>query len=64
MDLLRCIAARLSDDDSIAVIVPFENRPWTDAQSLPDFGGNRNLALCGELRVRESHDSYITRVME
>lgn len=55
MNILRCIAARFADDDSIAVIVPFQNRSWTDAKSLPDLGGNRDLALCCELRMGESH---------
>ena len=63
MDILRCIAPRLANDDPVAIIVPFQNRTRTDAEPLADLGRNRNLTLCGELRMSKRHGTNMTMVM-
>jgi hypothetical protein len=55
MNVLGRIATRLTHDDLAAGIVPFQNRPRTDAQLLADLGRNGDLTLCGELGMSESH---------
>ena len=63
MNILGCKATRLANDDSIALIVPFQNRTRADAKPLTDLGRNGNLTLCGEFRMSEGHDGHITMVM-
>ena len=63
MNILRRMAARLPHNDSVALIVPLQNRTRTDAKPLTYFGRYRDLTLCGELRMSDRHARYITTVM-
>jgi hypothetical protein len=63
MDVFRGVKAHAPDHDSLTVIVPLENRSRTDAELPPDFGGDRDLALCRELRMGKCHRVYLTTVM-
>ena len=39
------------------MFVPFQNRPGTHPEPLPDLGWNGDLALSGKLRMSERHAS-------
>jgi hypothetical protein len=58
MDILGCVTARLSNDDSSILVIPLQNGAQTDTKSLTNLGRNRNLALHGEFRMSESHVGY------
>ena len=60
---LRRIPAGAADDDPAAFLVPFENRPRTDAELPPYLGWNRDLTLCGDSGMSNGHANYITTVM-
>jgi hypothetical protein len=49
MDFFRREAAGSPNHYLVAVIVPLQDRPWTDPKLLPDLGGHGDLTLCGEL---------------
>jgi len=55
VQVLRAVAAGSANNDSRTVLVPLEDGPWTDAQLSTNLSGDRYLALCGELRMSESH---------
>ena len=40
MDVFECVLAGTPYDDSIAVFLPFQDRPWADAKLSADGGGN------------------------
>ncbi len=44
-------STRAPDDDFIAFFVPFKDGSGTDSKFAPNVGGNRDLALGGELGV-------------
>jgi hypothetical protein len=48
MHVLRGISAHTTHDDPSVVLVPFQHRPWTNAESSPYFDRNRYLSLSGE----------------
>ena len=58
MDVFGRVTSRLADDDSIAVLIPFEDRARTDAEPTANFRRNGNLTLCGKSRVRQRHEGY------
>jgi hypothetical protein len=40
MDILGGVFARAAHNDVLAVLVPFEDRSWTNAEPAADFSGN------------------------
>jgi hypothetical protein len=55
MNILRCKSPRLPHHDSVAIVIPLENRAWTDAEPLPHLGRDRDLTLRRELRMGQCH---------
>lgn len=65
MNVFRRKTPGLADDDTVTLLLPFEDGPRTYAQPLAHLGGNRHLALSRNLRVRKRHNAlYITTVMD
>ena len=63
MNVFGAVPTGFTNDDVVALFVPFENRSGPDSQTLPDFRRYRNLTLGRQLRMRERHATYITTVM-
>src|SRR3990172_6786756 len=59
MNLLRTVSTRLPDHDPFAVLVPFPNGTGAESQLPPHLRGNRDLSLCGHLRLCEHHASPV-----
>lgn len=55
VDIGRGEASEAPDHNVAVEVVPLENGPWTDAQSLPNRRWNRNLSLARDLGVGEDH---------
>ena len=63
MDILGRIASRTPHHDPFAVFVPLQNGARSNTEPPPNFSGDGNLPLCGELRMSNSHPRNITTVM-
>src|ERR1700755_2039067 len=55
MNVIGRKPAGFAHHDLVPFLVPLENRSCPEPQLPANFGGNRDLPLCGQLRVRESH---------
>jgi hypothetical protein len=55
VQILRRVATRPTNDDRRPLLIPFEDRPWTDTKPSPDFGGDRDLPLSRHTRLSECH---------
>ena len=44
-----------SDDDLLAVFIPFEHGARADTEPSADLRRDRDLPLCGELRLSKGH---------
>jgi hypothetical protein len=46
-------------DDISILVVPLEDGPWTNAEPLPHFGGNGDLALRCQFGLSDGHCSTL-----
>src|SRR3990172_9750770 len=62
MHVLGGVAASSPDDDRATLGIPLEDGPGPDTQAPPDLGRNRDLPLCGQLRLGDRrHDRTLPR---
>src|SRR6185295_16251589 len=55
------VSAGPPDDDRRALLVPLQDGPGPHPQLPPDFGGDGDLPLCGELRMGQCHEPTVPR---
>src|SRR5436309_1987687 len=58
VNLLRRVPTHTPDQDIVTGIIPRQHLAGAKAEFLPDLAGNRYLAVCGELRMRDRHVRY------
>ena len=61
MNILGAVPACSSDDDILAVVVPLQYGARSDSEPTTDAGGDGDLALRGQLRVRVCHSHILPR---
>src|SRR5262245_41584540 len=63
MDILGGIPPRTANHDSLAFLVPLEDRSRADVEFAPHLRRDPGLPLCRYVRTSNSHGRYITTVM-
>ena len=61
MNILGGVTTEAPHHDSLAVVLPLENRPWPDAELATNLGWHRNLTLGGDLRFNKRHVDILPR---
>src|SRR5271165_4470140 len=61
MDILGRIAPCTAHEDSLALLVPLQNRARTEAELAPDRCRHGNLALCRDFRTSDRHGGALPR---
>jgi hypothetical protein len=61
--VIGCNLSRFSDNDPVAVLIPFEHGTGSYPEPATNLGRDGDLSLCGEPRLSQSHAWYITWVM-
>src|SRR5258708_19443390 len=64
VNVLRRMPACSANNNLSTLLVPFENGTWAHSELLADLGGDRHLTLCRNFLFSDSHNSYITTVMD